>query len=125
VETTAARRQPVAASFTSAVGKTMAGSLPPSSRNDGMRRWAHCAATCLPTAVEPVNTRPSTVEQRASDKLAPGPRTYLKTPASSGIRSTVSKSGLHQRGVTDEGFKTTAHPATSAGIVSNILRMIG
>jgi hypothetical protein len=90
--------------------------LPPSSRWTRFTVCAAAAGISLPVAVSPVRLTMSTSGWRMSRSptVAPGPVTTLRTPfgkipaASSAIR-------MAESGVIDDGFRTTVHPAASAG----------
>ena len=79
-------------------------------------RPAHCSRR-LPTAVEPVNTRPSTSMCRASASPAswPKPGSTLNTPSGMPASATSSARRSTLSGDFSEGLSSTELPVASAG----------
>src|SRR2546423_6541776 len=105
----------------------MFGLLPPSSR---VTRFAVAAASRMvhgPTSVEPVKAILSTSGWRTSTApaVAPGPGTTLRAPGGSPAATAISPSSRAVRGVSCAGFKTTVHPAASAGATFHEARFSG
>ncbi len=116
-----------AAASRSASAKTMFGLLPPSSRVTRLRSAEPFASTCLPTAIDPVNTIFATPGCSTSALPVTGPwpgRTWKRpsgrpaSRASSASRSAVS-------GVVSAGLRMTALLTASAGAVPQAAIGIG
>ena len=108
---------PSTARSRSASSNTISGALPPSSSETFLIVPAHCAISCLPTSVEPVNVSLRTVGFVASSSptTAAAPGTTLKTPSGSPARAASSASASAESGVALAGFSTIVQPAASAG----------
>ena len=116
--------EPNVAAFTacsmSASSRTISASLPPSSTQHFLSSPPALAATCWPTAVEPVKLMPRTVgfEISSSPTAATLSRehvTTLNTPF--GMPASSSTSAINrppETGVSSDGFSTTALPTASA-----------
>src|SRR5699024_1657157 len=97
--------------------KIMAGSLPPNSKKDGIKRSADLVATIRPVLTLPVKQTISTFSIKAAP-LLPSPETYFKTFDNSGTLSIVLVITSINLGVISLGFIIVAQPANSAGIAS-------
>ena len=101
----------------SASAQTIIGSLPPSSRVQGTRFRPQASATLRPVATLPVKEILSTPASTRAAPVSPSPTTRLKTPSGSPAAAKISSTRLPEKGVTSEGFSTTALPAISAWAV--------
>src|SRR5208337_4067222 len=101
----------------SASGKMMFGDLPPSSCATRLTVSAAALATLTPARVEPVNDTMSASGWAAMTcpTAGPVPLTRLKTPGGAPEASTISASNMPLTGAISLGFRTTVHPAASAG----------
>ncbi len=112
----------------SASSKTMNGALPPSSSETFFTVVAHCAISCLPTAVEPVkeNFRTSGfwVSSRPTS-LARVVVTTLNTPLGRPARSASSARASAESGVSSAGLITKAQPAAMAGAALRVIMALG
>ena len=79
----------------------MNGALPPSSSDTFLTVLAHCAISCLPTSVEPVNVNLRTIGLVVSSlPIGPdAPVTTLNTPLGIPARSASSHSASAENGV--------------------------
>ena len=91
---------PLHAASRSASSKTRCADLPPSSSNTPVMLAAAAAATCAPTAVEPVNAILSTSGCAASalPTAGPNPVTTLKTPGGNPASSISAASSTAEAG---------------------------
>ena len=106
----------------------MNGALPPSSSETFFTVDAHCAISCLPTSVDPVNENFFTSGFVVSslptrDDLVEG--TTLNTPFGSPARCASSASASAESGVNCAGFTTTVQPAASAGPTLRVIIALG
>ncbi len=112
---------------TSASSNTRCAALPPSSRVTGLRCCPATLATCLPTAVDPVNAILSTPGwvSRGSPISEPKPVTTLSTPSGTpaSARSPAISSALSE--VSSAGLCTTVFPAASAAAIFVVDRISG
>src|SRR6202012_74201 len=97
--------------------KTINGALPPSSNSTRLTVLAHCAASNLPTGVEPVkvSARIAGCEVSTAPTSTAGPCTTLKTPAGIPACAPSSASASAESGVSLAGLSTIVQPAASAG----------
>src|SRR6059036_2681088 len=95
----------------------MLGLLPPSSSVTRLLVSAAIFLTWRPTSVEPVNEILSTSGCRTSAAPAvdPPPQTTLNAPGGTPASSAISAKSRAVSGVSEAGFRTTVHPAASAG----------
>ena len=95
----------------------MLGLLPPSSSVTRLLVSAAIFMICRPTSVEPVNEILSTAAWRtsAAPAVEPPPATTLNAPAGKPASCTSSAKSRAVSGVSEAGFRTTVHPAASAG----------
>ncbi len=82
-----------------------------------MRLCAACAITFLPVAAEPVNITMSTSSTSAAP-VSPRPVATWKVPSGRPHSASISAISSEVRGVTSDGFSTTALPAARAGMQS-------
>ena len=100
----------------SASSKTMNGLFPPSSRLSFFPVPAVAWRMCRPTSVEPVNAILSTSGWSTSSLPdSPSPVITLRTPAGRPASWASSANARAVSGVNSAGFRTTVHPAASAG----------
>ena len=94
-------------------------SLPPSSRDTGVRFFAQFSPISLPTAVLPVNVTASTSGFVVSQlpTLLPLPVTRFTAFGSTPAFTRSSAIFMLQNGVSDAGLITTALPISSAGTI--------
>ena len=118
------RKIAVVARSTSALSKTMAGSLPPNSRKAGMKFRAACSPTLRPVVTLPVKHTASTWSPIA-EPVSLAPSTIVRTASSSGTSDIIWRKGSAKRGVTSLGLIITAHPANNAGIASMSAKVSG
>lgn len=89
---------------------------------------AHCASSCLPTAVEPVNDSLRERPSRMSGVITAAGSTVvttLTTPAGSPDSDSTSASANIESGVCSAGFTTLVQPAASAGAILRAPMAIG
>ena len=119
---------PSTARSRSASSKTMNGALPPSSSETFFTVVAHCAISCLPTSVEPVNENFRTSGFWVSSRPTSCARvvvTTLNTPFGSPARSASSASARAESGVSSGGLTTTVQPAAMAGATLRVIIALG
>ena len=111
------RTAELTASARSASSSTTLGDLPLSSSVTRLTVSAARAATRRPARVEPVKETTSTSgwPTSASPAARPRPVTTLSTPGGRPASSAASARRKAERGATSLGFRTTVHPAASAG----------
>src|SRR4051812_43783607 len=98
----------------SASAQTITGAWPPSSSTAGRRPASR--ASCVPTAVEPVNVKAFTTgdASRCLDTIGGSPKTRLTVPGGSPASSSVATIAAAVLGVSSEALSTTGQPAASA-----------
>jgi len=109
----------------SASSRTIAASLPPSSKVTRLRSGAAAAAMALPVATDPVKLILRTAEWLVIQAPSSSPPlTTFTTPGGSrGVR--ISPSFSVASGVNGEGFSTTVFPASRAGPIFQAARSRG
>ncbi len=118
----------VAAAFSrSESANTTFADLPPSSSVTAFTCSAQPAITCLPTAVEPVNTilRTRSCVTNRSPTTEPLPGSTWNSPSGSPDSRASSPSRIAVSGVHSAGLSTTALPAASAGAKPQLAMVIG
>eukprot|EP00117_Sycon_ciliatum_P010721 scpid56476/ scgid12508/ len=114
-----------------ALGKTISGALPPSSRDIRLSVDADCCMTILPVLVDPVTDTAPTAScvhrtDPTSAALAREHGTTLNTPAGeSGIIDQSSAKAIADSGVSSLGFKTVVHPTARADAAFLVIIAIG
>ena len=92
-----------------------------------MRFGAACAASFLPTRVDPVNVRTFVIEDsRSWDVTEVGsPKSKLTTPAGSPASASTSTIRRAVAGLNSEALSTTVQPAASAAPSFRVARTAG
>src|SRR6202163_3040120 len=118
---------PSTAESRSASSNTMNGALPPSSSETFFTVLAHCAISCLPTSVDPVNVnlRTSGFVVSSLPIGAADPVTQDNTPFGMPARSASSHKASAEYGVMDAGLITIVQPAASAGPALRVIIAFG
>ena len=100
------------------------GSLPPSSRKQGISRPPAAAPTFLPVATEPVKCTKSTSGCSINaDPVDPLPRTMFTTPG--GRQLKTSDSAATESGAFSLGFTTTVFPADRRAPITSVTWQTG
>src|SRR5690606_7363391 len=104
---------PCTAASRSASSNTMKGALPPSSMLVFLMSGAHCASSCAPTSVLPVNEslRTTGLEVISAPIALPGPVITLHTPGGRPASSASAASASAENGVWLAGRITPVQPA--------------
>ncbi len=108
---------PATACSRSASGRTIIGSLPPSSSTEPFSWRAHSSPTPRPTSTDPVKNTLATLDSTSAAPV-PGPWTTRSNPSGTPARSNTARIRSPISGVSEAGFSTTPLPAISASATS-------